>query len=822
MKRSIISPFLFAFWVLPTYAQEISTPIAKIIVINETSTAPKIDGNLDDEVWTNTPEVNEFIQSQPNPGEAATEQTEVKIIYDKKNIYLSAKMDISKGQKVFKNLTIRDVTNQNTDVFSVEFDTYHDLINSFVFMVTAAGVQIDGRRSEEVDFNWNAVWQSEVKHTTSGWQVEMRIPYSAIRFPDKKIQEWGIRFHRTHLKKGELTSWPFIDFTNNNIVRQFGTLKGIENIDSPLRLALIPYASGRIEHHTTNGTAVAASAGLDVKYGINDAFTLDMTLVPDFSQVAQDNQVLNLTPQEIQFDERRPFFTEGVELFDKTDLFYSRRVGGLPIGYNEIDNNLQGTEQVIENPETSQLINATKVTGRTTKGTGIGFFNAITKPTYAKIRDADGKNRKEMTDPLTNYGVFVFDQNLKGGSSLGFALTNVYRSGHYEDVSAGQISGSLFSKKGKYAVDFQGQAVHKTNDNRLHYSNFIGLRKDQGKFTCSFWRSAVGKEFDSNDLGFNQFINFQQFGYYGSYRAFEPKSKKMRYFHFNTFLKHERLLKPNIHTDFTFATNTSIQWSNFWRTTIELGIYTSSNDFYDTGVDKRFITKPGGQFAILILTSDQRKKLQLWTRLRYYNYNLKGGQYNGIAIRPTVIINDKLSLNWQIGYDISYNEIGTVRDPNSREVLYHDENIIVGKRNLETVEQELGVNILFTNKLGMSINCRHYWASVKQNTYHTLELDGSQTESNYSGKDSADLELHNSNFNAFTVNTPLTWQFSPGSELALVWQTNLFTNEKKASKHYFNNLSDLFNSPQSNSFSVRMTYYLDYHETKCKLSGGGC
>jgi len=829
MKRSIFLFFTVLFLAQNSYGYNYgdnekdrsNTP--KVITIIETPMPPKIDGKLNDEAWEKATVVNEFIQSSPNPGETATEQTKVKIIYDTENIYVAAKIDVTDYQEVFKNLTLRDVSNQSTDIFSIEFDTYHDLINSFIFTVTAAGVQVDGRRSGGIDFNWNAIWDSEVVHTANGWQAEIKIPFSALRFPDKENQEWGVRFYRSQRKKDEKVSWPFIDYNNDNIVRQFATLKGIKKINSPIRLALLPYTSGKVEHHTSDGIGSVASVGMDVKYGINDAFTLDMTLVPDFSQVAQDNQVLNLSTQEVQFAENRPFFTEGVELFNKSNLFYSRRIGGRPLGYYRADDHLNDGEKVISNPKTSQMINAFKVTGRTTEGTGIGFFNAVTKPTYAKIGDRDGTiNRSKLTAPLTNYGVLVIDQNLKGGTNLNFTGTNVFRSGNWEDVSAGSVGGSVLSKKGKYAFDFQGQAVHKSNkpDNKSDFSSFLGFRKAQGNFTFSLRQFVVGKEFDPNDLGFSRFINFQQFGVYTKYKDFEPTSKKMRYYHFTTFVRHERLLSPNIHTGLNFGASSNIQWSNFWRTTFELSFWNQKNDFYDTGIDGQHIQKPGGQTGALILTSDRRKKLQFWGRLRLSNYNIKDGGYKGIAIKPTVVVNDKVSLNWLVDYRRSNNEIGTIRS--NRSVVYHNNDIIVGRRNLETVEQELGFNVLFTNKIGMSINCRHYWAGVKQNSYYALEADGSQTKTEYLGIDTTGMELHNSNFNAFTVNAPLTWQFAPGSELSLVWQNNLAANKKEAVKNYFSNLNSLFDSIQSNSFSLRMTYYLDYYETKCKLFDSGC
>jgi len=149
---------------------------------------------------------------------------------------------------------------------------------------------------------------------------------------------------------------------------------------------------------------------LDVKLGLNQAFTLDATLIPDFGQVQSDNRVLNLTPFEVKFNENRTFFTEGTELFGKGNLVYSRRIGGTPIHLYDAYNELKANEKVLKNPTESKLINASKISGRTKNGLGIGILNAITRPQHAIIQDLEnGSIREFETDPLTNYNIFVLD-----------------------------------------------------------------------------------------------------------------------------------------------------------------------------------------------------------------------------------------------------------------------------------------------------------------------------------------------------------------------------------------------------------------------------
>ena len=157
------------------------------------------------------------------------------------------------------------------------------------------------------------------------------------------------------------------------------------NIKPPLRLQFSPYFSTYVNHYPYNkpgieNTTTSFNGGMDVKYGINQAFTLDVTLIPDFGQVQSDNHVLNLTPFEVKYNENRPFFTEGTELFNKGNLFYSRRIGGQPMHLYDVYNNISSDETVVRNPTESKLINASKISGRTQKRIRHWLFECHYKP----------------------------------------------------------------------------------------------------------------------------------------------------------------------------------------------------------------------------------------------------------------------------------------------------------------------------------------------------------------------------------------------------------------------------------------------------------
>lgn len=310
-------------------------------------------------------------------------------------IFLAAGM-YAKPDSVAHELVSRDQIG-NADFFGVFLDTYLDRINGNGFIVTAAGAQFDAKYSQVggEDENWNAVWESEVKLDEQGWTAEMKIPYSALRFSSKDVQNWGINFIRKRALENSQTFWNFVDPKVNDLLNQSGTMVGLEHIKAPLRLSFSPYVSALINHYPNNvpgvkNTTASFNGGMDVKYGISNSFTLDMTLIPDFGQVQSDNRILNLTPFEVKFNENRSFFTEGTELFNKGDLFYSRRIGVSPTYFNDLSGKIRAGETIIKSPLESKVINATKVSGRTAKGLGIGIFNAVTNSMNAVVEDEQG------------------------------------------------------------------------------------------------------------------------------------------------------------------------------------------------------------------------------------------------------------------------------------------------------------------------------------------------------------------------------------------------------------------------------------------------
>ena len=350
------------------FAQKIEKDsiVRKNITARKITSSIKIDGILDEDSWKNTPVAQNFIEYQPQNGKTEDPQfrTEVKILYDDTGIYFGAKMYDPEPDKIAKELVERDNVG-NDDFFDVVINGYNDKQQGLEFIVMPSGVQFDAKMTNDYgeDSNWSAVWFSAAKIDNEGWTVEMKIPYSELRFPKNDIQEWGINFVRFTRRNKVKSTWNFIDNKKGSFLLYDGVLKGIENIKPPVRLSFLPYFSTYLGNYAGK-TSASINGGMDVKYGINDAFTLDTTLIPDFGQTAFDDNVLNLGPFEQQFSEKRSFFTEGTELFSKGDLFYSRRVGDYP----SRQPNLGLNESLVGNIQKVKLLNATKISGRTKSG----------------------------------------------------------------------------------------------------------------------------------------------------------------------------------------------------------------------------------------------------------------------------------------------------------------------------------------------------------------------------------------------------------------------------------------------------------------------
>lgn len=788
---------LLVFTNFSLYSQK-KTLQAKSTVENIT-----IDTKMNEESWKKAPIATDFIMYEPDNGKPISEnkKTEVKILYDNTAIYISAILYDDEPDKISRELTNRDNFGIS-DNFSVSINGNNDGQQDFRFFVSSAGVQMDCLATENLeDFNWDGIWDSEVSVTNFGWVVEMKIPYAALRFSKAAKQTWGLNFKRI-IKRGaqdQSYTWNFVDTKIASIINQAGILEGIENINTPTRLFFIPYTSAYYQQDDY-ASDKTLKVGMDIKYGINDAFTLDAILVPDFGQTKFDNAILNLEPFEQQFDENRAFFTEATDLFSKGNLFYSRRIGGTPTTEPTTEVN----EVVTEYPSSTDLLNAVKVSGRTEKGLGIGVLNAITEKTYATIQDTiSGGTRKEVIEPLTNYNVLVLDQRFNQNSSVTLVNTNTIRNGGFRDANVSALLFDLNTKANTYKLsgDFKYSSINELED----YDGFktqLGFAKTSGKYRYLFKGGYVSKNYDINDLGII-FVNNYHVGYAEmTYRIVNPTKT------FNSFK-----INQNINVDIQNTTGkTQEAWYQAVMTATTLknhyieGLFqinpVDRYNFYEPRVYGRYVYVPKSIIGYAQFYSNDNRPFHYEVELSTEKFDEENRNtykiFGGVKYR----FNDKLSLSYNFQYTRKVNDRGWID--------FDDDDIIFAERNREIAEHYFTGKYSINNKMTFNLIARYYWSYAENHEFLTLQDDGNLTPNlTYS-------ENKNRNFNSWNLDFSYSWWFAPGSEISVLYRNYALESTNLVEKNTHANISNVFDTNLTNILSISIRYYIDYNSLKRK------
>ena len=823
--------FLKSLFVL-CFVYQLNAQDKKTYQIKRTEIAPKIDGVLDDLAWKDAQIATNFTEFRPNLGDLPTEdkKTKVQMTYDNSGIYIAAYC-YDKPEDILTQFTQRDNFGQS-DFFGVIFNPNNDAQNNTEFFVFSSGTQADAVESPNngEDFSWNAVWESSAKIVDDGWIVEMKIPYRALRFTQQEDPIWGIQFHRHYRKTREQTTWNAVDPSKGNIGLFHAELKGLQNITPPTRLSFFPYASGLISTYDGE-TETDLAAGMDLKYGITENITLDATLIPDFSQAGFDNVVLNLGPFEQQFSERRQFFTEGIDLFSKGNLFYSRRIGDGPSGPLNLDEN----DDIIEYPEKVQLLNAVKISGRTKNGLGIGFFNAITEKTYVEIEKTEVLNpdtdqeqtiktrRKELVEPLANYNIMVLDQQFNKNSSVTLINTNVTRDGDFRDANVTGFLTNLVNKKNTYGL-YTNTKMSTFNDASYKengYSVEAGVGKISGKYRASVEYSYADTNYDPNDLGIQFRNNYSNFSADVSYRIFEP-TKHFNNMYIGTWFNYNMLANPSTYTGknvgFNFnATNKKLHTFGInanWNIGEQHDYFEPRNGF------NSFFTTTNYAQSNLWISSNYNNLFALDANFGYGRFfDDERDNFNNywFGINPRFKFNDKFLLVLGFSYDDYTADRGYV---NGQEIY---DRILFGQRDRIEVVSSISGSYNFNSFNALTLSFRNYMSTVTyDDRLYVLNNNGALVPSNVYTKNNISYDPNFSpdiNFNTWNLDLSYTWQFAPGSQLTALYRNQIFNQTSNSEASYFDTLDDLFKQKQRNTFSLRMVYFIDYNDLKKVFKG---
>ncbi len=787
-------------------------------------TAPLvIDGVIDEPVYSRSQPAKDFVQLQPYNGKPAFQPSEVHIFYDQSAIYVGAILYDSAPDSIFNFLSGRDDLG-SSDYFSVYFDPYNQGQLAYGFFITPAGVQTDmkaiKREFDMEDVNWDAVWQSRTRITDKGWIVEMRIPYSNLRFPGNGGGTWGLQISRNIRRYNSNASWNLIDLKVSGFIHQSGQLTGIQNIKPPVRLSLSPFAAAYSEFKGKGLSRTSTyKGGMDLKYGISESFTLDMMLIPDFGQIQSDDKQLNLSPYELYYSEKRQFFTEGTELFERgstshsrrigsgaqVNTFYSRRIGSSPKFSYKVNDELSDNEIVFYNPTETQLVNATKVSGRTPMGWGLGILNAMTLPSYATIRDTiTGNKRKVQIQPFTNYNVAVVDKSLKNNSYISLINTNMMMANNNFSANVTATEFQIRNKAKTFAINGKGGiSTRNDKESETGFFSIMGLEKNGGKLLFGLSQLIYSDKYNPNDMGYLRRNNELTTQSYLTYNVIEPFSI-FREVHSSLSWNHIRMYRHNALFGNDFGSSTSAMFRNNWGAQMTFRLAGNKYDYYESRVDDRYFFEPYRFSYNLYAYSDGRKPIIAGIGLTGFRLPDMDQYANGFNVN----INLRMGKRFQLFYatDVS-NEIN---NHGFADMTQSHDTIYFARRDIKVIESVLGSSFLLNNKAGFDMRIRHYWSGVINKDYYQLQPDGSLAV------DPSYIQVNNKNYNAFNIDLVFRWVFAPGSELTIAWKNSIFDNGDSVVENYWDNLGITWQANQTNSLSAKILYYFDYNNLRKK------
>ena len=721
---------------------------------------PKLDGILDDAIWKIAPLHEGFHQRDPDEGKPATERTTFQVAYDDEALYFGIMCYDSEPKKIDKQLIRRDNVFVDADKVNINIDPHYNRQSAFWFSVHPSGSVTDGIISDNKypDRTWDGVWDAKTQIHADGWSVEYKIPFHILRFSPKDEYVWGLQVNRYISRKKEDAHWRLIKKDEPGWVARLGDLTGIKDIRPSQHVEIVPYAMGRtILNHETD---LRGNVGTDIQYGISTGTTLNATINPDFGQVEADPASLNLSAYEEFFEERRPFFVKGSSIFQTSGhrFFYSRRIGRRP-GHFDIP---IGAEE-LSRPESTTILGAAKIVGRTQGNTSFGIMEAITAPEYAQIKK-NGNHHEYLIEPLTNHFVGRINQDvLKQNSRVGLITTAVNR----QNSNAAYVGGfdwDLKFVKERFQISgiLAGSQVGKFDGSKTGYLAQFNLAKHGGWLRLFTDFKALSPTFETNDLGFHQRSDKLEWNYNLTIRKETPFSIFRRVIFGLYGWRTWNYDRVNINS---FSEMWTIgRFKNYWD--YELWIGRNFESFSDEDIRRggTLIKNPPGWWVATRLATDTRKILQLelnpifsWTDdKRSYGYDVRFGLRIRIASNVEFTVGPRY--NYQ-NRDAQWVDI--VEKHINGETHQH---YIYGELENHTIDFTTRANISFTPTLSLQFYVQPFITIGDFTNFKELVEPMTYQFEPYSLNENRDFHRR-----SLRGNTVLRWEFRPGSTLFFVW-----------------------------------------------------
>ncbi|WP_421871434.1 DUF5916 domain-containing protein [Marinoscillum sp.] len=739
------------------------------------SITPTIDGLLDDEAWEQVEWAGDFIQRQPVDGAKPSQETQFKILYDAKYLYVGIRAFDTEPDKVVRRMSRRD--GFEGDFVEINIDSYADKRTAFSFSASASGVKGEeyiSNNGQNWDATWDPIWYLKTSVDDQGWIAEFKIPLSQLRFADKQSHVWGIQVMRMLFREQERSYWQPIPQAAPGWVHLFGEMDGIVGIKPQKQLEIQPYILAKTERSPieegnpyATGKSSDIDLGVDAKIGLTSDVTLDLTINPDFGQVEADPSRVNLSAFQLFFQERRPFFLEGNNIlnfrltessaggpFNNDNMFYSRRIGGRPSYYPDAED-----IAYVDDINNTRILGAAKLTGKNKNGFSWGVLESVTRKEKVEVTDTLGNTRMESVEPMTNYVVERVQQDINQGNALIGAMVTATNRNLDEDrfdylhddaYSAGVDFTQNFINRNYYvnvngvfshvngsatsvlATQTSSERYFQRQDNRRSEvdstrtsltgtSASLALGKRNGKLVFQAGATMRSPEFELNDVGFLVQSDYISQWSWAQYRILKPFGvfRWMR-FNANQYLTWDfdgvnlyRAINLNMH----------MQFKNLWF----VGMGSTVQGQSISNADLRggpSIRYPGSEEFWLYVSSNDNKKLSMemnpWVAFGNHDNFYGKGVDVSIRYQPT----DALRLSVSPGISFNNDELQYVSS-------YANEYVL-GKIDQVTFSASFRANYIITPNLSIE-----YWGQpfISRGEYsnfkRVLNANASEYDSRY-------------------------------------------------------------------------------------------
>ncbi len=825
-----LAAVLPAWHASPLWAQvDTTVPAARAVRAAE---APRLDGRPDDAVWQLAPVTDDFRQFSPGEALPARFRTAFQVAYDDRMLYVFVRAYDPRPDSLVSLLSRRDVRTAS-EWIKVVIDGYHDRRTGLQFMVNPAGVKRDASIYSDVqeDNAWDGVWDVATSVDAEGWTAEYAIPFSQLRFTAKDVHVFGFGVWRDIARYAEREAWPVYRPSRATFASQLGDLVGIEGIGRNRRLEVLPYVvSKNVSLPSVGGGwdhPQQQSAGLDLKLGLTSNVTIDATFNPDFGQVEADPAVLNLSAFEVRFDERRPFFQEGVQLFRCNGpcegIFYTRRVGRTP--------QLRASAR---DPRSTAIQGAAKVTGRFENGMQFGLV---------AVSSAREEGQAGQTiEPQTTTLVARLVQDFRGGrSQLGTMLTGLMRDldpttapilrrdaytaliqGYHRFADRWEISGysghslARGSRQSISRTQLSSVHLHQRPDHERAYDstatamagsvNSATLRRFAGRVRWETTTRYATTNTELNDLGFVTLINDFQFRNQISFSTLAPTRLSRRA---NAVLSSEQhWTTGGLPTGFTAQAHAAAELANFWSASVtwnasQLGA-THCVSCARGGPALRL--SPNHRLT-LTLDGDARRALTPGLDFRVTRGDDGRSWSRQVGIGAAGRVGSRTSMQLDASYERRTDDAQWVS--NLGAPLSDTTHFTFARLDQHILAVTARANVTLTPELSFQLYAQPFIASGAFSDWREIaDARATDYDARFApfGGGATPAGFNSKQFNS---NAVMRWEYRPGSVLFLVWQQGRFDGRDPGTFEYQRDLRRLFASRPDNTLLLKFSYWFN-------------